>query len=510
MVAFPRRGSMSVVAAESISNNVDFAAMQLHGASSPQSVHTLSVRSTKLGTQTPPLVRRSSMPMVPTKAVAQSPPPPSPSHMTNDNGVHIVASQNPNRPRLLPRQAHQVNDSNCSLTSAKHSEPHPDSGIHLLRRITPESTSDGYLDDMKAIASDLQQALQRKIAPSPVEDCTGGVYYMRSTMHRIAAIFKPADEEAYAPNNPKQYLRENVTTGNAGIPGIRAGISAGDSATREVAAYLLDKDHRAGVPMTALASAYYPAFHYAAHHKRKPGSLQVYVPHKCLADDLSPNLFPVEDVHKIAVLDIRLGNQDRHGGNVLVTEPRKKTYKLVPIDHGACLPRVSSLSEMSFLWLFWAQAKEPFAPSTLDYITSLNSREDEQLLQQQLPTGHELEPDALLTLHLCTAFLQVCAVERRMSAYEIGMLMCRHGSFHQQESKPSVLEQIAMQSLAALPVFKHQRVLKSAGIHRPCDRQSARGKHWDQYVSKLLVTFRGHMATYFSRMQEVETKRIAS
>lgn len=363
---------------------------------------------------------------------------------------------------------------------------------------------------MKAIASDLHMALQRKIAPTPVEACTGGVYYMRSTTHRIAAIFKPADEEAYAPNNPKQYLRESMVTANTGIPGIRAGILAGDSATREAAAYLLDKDHRAGVPMTALASAYHPAFHYATQHKRKPGSLQVYVPHKCLADDLSPNLFPVEDVHMIAVLDIRLGNQDRHGGNVLVTEPHKKTYKLIPIDHGACLPRVSSLSETSFLWLFWAQAKEPFAPSTLAYIASLNSREDEQLLQQQLPTGHELEPDALLTLHLCTAFLQVCAVDRRMSAYEIGMLMCRHGSFHQQESKPSVLEQIITQSLAALPVFKHQRVLKSAGVHSISDGQSTCGTHWDQYVSKLLVTFRGHMEAFFSRTQDAETKGIAS
>lgn len=500
MVAFPRRVSMSVVAAESISNNVDFAAMQLHTASSARSMLALSIKTTKLSARTPPLVRRSSMPMIPTEAVTQPPPPPS--HRTDRKCGHIVASQDPNRPRLLPRQVPKKNDLNCSSIEAKDLEPHPDSGIHLLRRSTPESSCDGYLEGMKAIVLDLHQALQRKIAPTPVEDCTGGVYYMRSNTHRIAAIFKPADEEAYAPNNPKHYLREEIAAVNTGIPGIRAGISAGESATREVAAFLLDKDHKAGVPTTALASAYHPSFHYSTQHKRKPGSLQAYVPHKCLADDLSPNLFPVEDVHMIAVLDIRLANQDRHGGNVLVTEPHKKTYKLVPIDHGSCLPRVSSLAETSFLWLFWAQAKEAFSPSTLDFIASLDSREDEQLLQQHLPTGHELELDALLTLHLCTAFLQICAVERHMSAYEIGMLMCRHGSFHQEESKPSVLEQIITQSMAVLPEFRHQRVLKRAGVRQCLDSQIACGPHWGQYVSKLLVTFRGHMAAYFSRTQD--------
>ena len=43
----------------------------------------------------------------------------------------------------------------------------------------------------------------------------------------------------------------------------------------------------------------------------KIGSLQVYVTHDCSAEDLGPSLFALEDVHAIAMLDIRLANQVR-------------------------------------------------------------------------------------------------------------------------------------------------------------------------------------------------------
>jgi hypothetical protein len=47
----------------------------------------------------------------------------------------------------------------------------------------------------------------------------------------------------------------------------------------------------------------------SSHHGTKTGSLQVYVHHDCSAEDLGPSLFALDDVHCIAMLDIRLCNQ---------------------------------------------------------------------------------------------------------------------------------------------------------------------------------------------------------
>uniref|UniRef100_K3WLZ7 PI3K/PI4K catalytic domain-containing protein n=1 Tax=Globisporangium ultimum (strain ATCC 200006 / CBS 805.95 / DAOM BR144) TaxID=431595 RepID=K3WLZ7_GLOUD len=366
---------------------------------------------------------------------------------------------------------------------------------------------------MIAIINDVNAGFQYNVPPIPVDDCTGGVYYLRTKRRRIAAVFKPADEEPYAPNNPKRYLRNNeiepelplqpqdqyalVKCSDSKLSssksGIRAGIATGDAAIREVAAYLLDKQHLASVPMTSLATAFHPIFHYAenkaANGNRvwKIGAIQAYVPHNCTADDVSSTLFSVEDVHAVALLDIRLANQDRHGGNVLVVDEQqlqKKTYKLVPIDHGACLPRVCEMEETSFLWLFWPQAKRPFSKAILHYITSLDPWDDVHLLQQSLPGSHQVEPQALLTLHICTVLLQVCALEKSMSAYDIGMLMCRHESFHHQQPKPSILEQLVAKSLKNIEAPKYEPV-----------RQSQ-----DTYFKSVVASFQQHLASYLTTM----------
>lgn len=363
--------------------------------------------------------------------------------------------------------------------------------------------SSDELQIVRALESDISTGFQSNASPIPVDDCTGGVYYMRTKSRRIAAVFKPSDEEPYAPNNPKRYLHpshqknkqepknsrsspedqhKSYLNLSASLQsGIRVGIAAGDAAVRDVAAYLLDKNHHAGVPLTVLATASHQVFHYSASlvSERKTGSLQTYVPHKCTADDVSSSLFSVADVHAIALLDIRLANQDRHGGNILVVEQAKRQYKLVPIDHGACLPRVSEMEETSFLWLTWPQAKQPFSSDILQHIASLDSFEECRTLQQALPRGHQLEQQALLTLLVCTVFLQVCALEKSMSAFEIGTLMCRHGTFCQQQLQPSVLEQLVTKTLDNVTV------------------QSDR----EQYLKAVAVSFRRHLNAFLSTVK---------
>lgn len=180
---------------------------------------------------------------------------------------------------------------------------------------------------------------------------TGGAYFMKdSSGHEYVAIFKPMDEEPMAKNNPR------------GLPlskdgeGLKKGTRVGEGALREVAAYLLDHPFGdqlglgfAGVPPTTLVRCANVGF--SSGGKSKIGSLQMFVKNSGSCDDIGPGLFPVEEVHKIAVLDMRLANADRHSGNILLVrkEGDEAGFGLVPIDHGYCLPESVSTSN----WIFF-------------------------------------------------------------------------------------------------------------------------------------------------------------
>lgn len=378
--------------------------------------------------------------------------------------------------------------------------------IEVLKPSTLTGNHD-YAVEMALLANQVHTGLQARVAPVPIEDCTGGVYYLRTKNRRLTAVFKPADEEAYAPNNPKQFHKPEQTSG---VSGMRQGISAGDAAVREVAAYLLDHQRFAKVPTTMLASVFHPDFHYQASESphRKTGALQAYIPHRDTADDVGTALFSTADVHAIAILDIRLANQDRHGGNILVVEPATtviqttgsvvmtksqagKKVSLVPIDHGACLPRVSALSETSFMWVLWPQAKQPFSSAALQYIAALDPHRDLQLLQDNLPVEYQLEQEAALTLLVCTALLKFCALELDMTAYDIGTLMCRQGTVAQQELNPSVLELLVSATLRDPAVLKSEAFLKLQEKQKPLQKSvSSSDKAWTNYVTTFMSTFR--------------------
>ena len=77
---------------------------------------------------------------------------------------------------------------------------------------------------------------------------TGGAYFLRGSDGETCAVFKPADEEPNAHNNPRG--RNVSITGE----GLRKGTRVGEGASREVAAYVLDHGGFAGVPATSLAN----------------------------------------------------------------------------------------------------------------------------------------------------------------------------------------------------------------------------------------------------------------
>lgn len=127
------------------------------------------------------------------------------------------------------------------------------------------------------------------------------------------------------------------------------------------------------------------------------GSLQVYTSHNCSAEDVACSLFSVDQVHRIGLLDVRLLNKDRHVGNILLNYGHLKgedKMKLIPIDHGLCLPTVHEMVDgfnlsFMFAWMDWPQAKEPFTKETITYIKHLDIDQDIKTGTAALESGKE-------------------------------------------------------------------------------------------------------------------------
>ena len=75
---------------------------------------------------------------------------------------------------------------------------------------------------------------------------------MRNPNKETIALFKPIDEEAFAPNNQKGYR------GKFGQESFRKGILSGEGSIREVVAFLLDKKNFFKVPETTFVEMSHP------------------------------------------------------------------------------------------------------------------------------------------------------------------------------------------------------------------------------------------------------------
>nr|XP_043621883.1 phosphatidylinositol 4-kinase gamma 4 [Erigeron canadensis] len=271
---------------------------------------------------------------------------------------------------------------------------------------------------------------------------TGGAYLMLDASGtKFISVFKPIDEEPMAVNNPR------------GLPvsadgeGLKKGTIVGEGALREVAAYILDhpKGERrsisgeykgfAGVPPTFLATCLHEGFNHPDGVKEKIGSLQMFMENNGSCEDMGPGAFPVDEVHKISVLDIRMANADRHAGNILVSKGEDGKVVLIPIDHGYCLP--TSFEDCTFEWLNWPQARQPFSCETVDYISSLDAEEDIAVLNFY---GWKLPSECARTLRISTMLLKK-GVKKGLTPFAIGNIMCRENL-----NRQSVIEEIVQEA----------------------------------------------------------------
>lgn len=276
---------------------------------------------------------------------------------------------------------------------------------------------------------------------------TGGAYFIRDSLgQKYVSVFKPMDEEPMAVNNPNGLpLSENGE-------GLKKGTKVGEGAFREVAAYLLDhpKTGRrtlygdaegfAGVPPTIMVKSLNTGYNHPNNVSMKIGSLQMFMENEGSCEDMGPGAFPLNEVHKISVLDIRLANADRHAGNILLSKKGANGQPLlIPIDHGYCLPE--SFEDCTFDWLYWPQARQPYSPETIDYIRSLDAEEDIALLKFH---GWDLPIRCARVLRISTMLLKK-AVERGLTPFAIGSIMCR-----ETLNRWSVIEEIVQEAEESL------------------------------------------------------------
>ncbi|KAK7318097.1 hypothetical protein RJT34_02795 [Clitoria ternatea] len=307
------------------------------------------------------------------------------------------------------------------------------------------------------------EGLKRGKPPIRSLEGTGGTYFMQdSNGQEHVSVFKPVDEEPMAVNNPRGL------PGSSNGEGLKRGTKVGEGALREVAAYILDHPKSgprlvsgedigfAGVPPTVMVQCLHEEFNhpngYAGSSKHvKVGSLQKFVSNDGNCEDIGPVAFSVEEVHKITVLDIRMANADRHAGNILIRKEPHGQMKLIPIDHGYCLP--DKFEDCTFDWLYWPQARQPYSAGTIEYINSLDAEKDIELLQYY---GWDVPLLCARTLRISTMLLKK-GVERGLTPYAIGSIMCRENL-----NKESVIEQIigeAQNSL--LPGMEESAFLES-------------------------------------------------
>ena len=232
--------------------------------------------------------------------------------------------------------------------------------------------------DMAECIHQVRQGLSSGLAPRLAMEGTGGTYFLRSRGKVNVAVFKAEDEEPFAPANPRGYqgvmggagFRHGLVSGEGAVREVAAylidhgGFAGVPSTTRvEISKRAFSSPVTGSVkrlsnglslfanPLsftTSLSSENIAALSRATSasnayvslppptsapsssslpsttplvsdsSRTKVGSLQSYVEYDELAGDVAPQLFPPSEVHKIAILDIRLFNIDRNEANILV------------------------------------------------------------------------------------------------------------------------------------------------------------------------------------------------
>jgi len=349
------------------------------------------------------------------------------------------------------------------------------------------------------------------LKPKFLEDGTSGTYMMRNVNKDNIALFKPFDEEAYAPNNQKGYVNK------FGSETFRKGILSGEGSIREFAAYALDNKKKFDVPPTTfvevshhsfnkfnmamiqmeeqnyshlkgnmvynflkdnivgesnnLNNSNYDEFEFSSSKKynfipKKFGSLQKFIRSTDIAANFSYSLYSVEQVHKIAVLDLRILNCDRNEENILVIKKKNKKdgknyYKLIPIDHSLSFPDCLKIIDYEICWTGWDQANIPFNEEMKNYIKSIDIIADMERLSKLI----KLREECWKMFRVSNTVLKICA-DYNLTLLEISNIFYQTDYKHET---PSHIERIIEKADSLCSIMRIDKRLRIFSVNSKKD-----------------------------------------
>jgi hypothetical protein len=280
---------------------------------------------------------------------------------------------------------------------------------------------------------------------------SGGAYFLKNTTvpgGLLLACFKPRDDEPGAKNNPNESGRRN-------------GILPGESAEREVAAFVLDWGGFSGVPATVLAEAACDTLAPDEHNLPKIGSFQYFVQNAPdNVGDFSPHLFPAHEVHKIGLMDLRFLNLDRNDSNILVVHRHSDEYRLIPIDHGLCFPDRIEVGWCDWVWYDWPQTLMPFDAETKAWVLGLDVEEDISLLRRCF----SFRPECI-RLYRCMVMLLKKCVAANLNLRDIASVVVRAKNI----DEPSAMEKTITRATELARLMESNARVKASGgstLHR--------------------------------------------
>lgn len=191
--------------------------------------------------------------------------------------------------------------------------------------------------------------------------------------------------------------------------------------------------------------------------------------------------FSVAEVHKIAVLDLRLANADRNGSNLLARKEPDGSWRLIPIDHGYCLP--GQWTDIALGWSSWRQAAVPFDDEMREHIMQTNPEADLAMLADR---GIVISPESARIFKAADMLLKEIA-RHRLAPKDAADILERH-----------TLRKSTMEKLHRVAC---ERVTREEGEQDLPPGSSA--------VSNTPATLPGTDATYLKHLRTLVTEYLA-
>ncbi|KAJ9460817.1 Phosphatidylinositol 4-kinase gamma 4 [Diplonema papillatum] len=320
-----------------------------------------------------------------------------------------------------------TNETRSKVTASPECLPLFSDSVKSEAASCPEDVLDAT--QPSAAPSTLEQEIEAAISQRSLvveassEDNVSGAFFLKHAGAAAAfAVAKPSNREVACAKNTSGYNDR------------KEGFVPGSGCLREAFAYAIDQQNFAGVPETVvmdLPESLFDASEPAG--ARVACSVQRFVPNDGQSWDCGPASFSAEHTRRIGLLDLRLLNCDRHGGNVLMRKTAAGTTGLVPIDHGFVMP--TCITDLMFEWENWKQADTPFTEEELAYVRAIDVDADAELAEEMGIEGEAVD---------CFRAAQIClkvGCEKGLNLRQLA------GFFRRQRvNEPSGLELLVSES----------------------------------------------------------------